>query len=248
MVTDKKLIQCLFSSIKEYSTPKYTAFLKSDLQKDKILRNNPHMLMIMWVMSANYQAELASHIPFILEGRLCSCDMRFISYLSIHQIEHAMVFPNPIHRFPQKRAGYLYLMAKFITEKYNGDPRNIWNDASSKEITRRLMEIKGFGPKLASMVPINLIRNLGMHLPDKETMDIAVDVHVERVLKRTGLCRQEADYSEMASTAKNIAAQENRFAMELDLPLWATGKFFCHEHNAECVNCPLEEYCQKVMQ
>jgi endonuclease III len=107
-----------------------------------------------------------------------------------------------------------------------------------------LREITGFGPKLSSMVPINLIRNLGMHLSDQDTMDIAVDGHVERVLKRTGLCHQDADYAEMALTARKIADQEGRFAMELDLPLWATGKFFCHEYN--CGDCPLNNVCSKI--
>ena len=245
-ISTHDLIACLFSSITRYREPKYTAFLKSDPQKDKILSNNPYMLMIMWLMSAQYDAEKASLIPFILQARLGHCDMLFIASLHLHQVEQAMIYPTKIHRFPKKRAEYLYSMAHFITERYNGEPSNIWKNASSKEITRRLLEIKGFGPKLASMVPINLIRNLDMRLTDQETMDIAVDVHVERVLKRTGLCRQDADYSEMASSARKIAAQGGRLAMELDLPLWATGKFFCHENNAKCAYCPLGEHCPKI--
>lgn len=246
MSPDKKLIQCLFFSINQYSTPKYTAFLKSDSRKDKILSSNPSMLMIMWLMSAQFDAEKASLIPFQLEERLGSCDMKFISSLSLDQIERAMIYPTILHRFPKKRAEYLYSMAKFITNKYDGNPDNIWKDASSSEISRRLREIKGFGPKLASMVPINLIRNFGMRLTDHETMDIAVDVHVERVLKRTGICRQDADYSEMAAVAKQIAREEGRFAAELDLPLWATGKFFCHELNPACGACPLGNNCPKI--
>ena len=245
MVADKKLIESLFLAIQKYNSPEYTAFLKSDLQKDKILSNNSHMLMIMWLMSANFKAEAASLIPFTLEKRLGSCDMKFVSSLNLEQVEYAMTYPTVIHRFAKRRAEYLHLMANLITDKYNGNPSKIWENASSQEITRRLREIKGFGPKLASMVPINLIRNLGMRLADQETMDIAVDVHVERVLKRTGLCRYDADYSEMAFAARKIAEQEGRVAMELDLPLWATGKFFCHEYSAECLNCPLDEHCPK---
>jgi len=50
----------------------------------------------------------------------------------------------------------------------------------------------------------------------------------------------------MALTARKIAEQEGRFAMELDLPLWATGKFFCHKDNAECGDCPLNNVCSKI--
>jgi uncharacterized HhH-GPD family protein len=246
MVIDKKLIESLFLSIKKYNTPRYTAFLKGDLEKDKVLSSNPNMLMIMWLMSAQYDAEKASYIPFLLEERLGSCDMNFLASLPLADIERAMSEPTPVHRFPQKRASYLWQMAKLITDKYNGDVENIWQNVSSIEISRRLREIPGFGQKLSSMVPINLIRNLGIHLSDQVTMDIAVDVHVERVLKRTGLCHQDADYAEMALTARKIAEQEGRFAMELDLPLWATGKFFCHKDNAECGDCPLNNVCSKI--
>jgi hypothetical protein len=41
MVTDKKLIESLFLSIKKYNTPRYTAFLKGDLEKNKVLSSNP---------------------------------------------------------------------------------------------------------------------------------------------------------------------------------------------------------------
>jgi hypothetical protein len=50
----------------------------------------------------------------------------------------------------------------------------------------------------------------------------------------------------MALTARKIAEQEGRFAMELDLPLWATGKFFCHEYNVECELCTLNDVCPKI--
>lgn len=246
MTSGEKLVECLFASIRYYNTPRYTAFLKSDLQKDKILSSSPHMLMIMWLMSAQFDAEKASLIPFHLRDRLGSCDMKFIADLNLDQIEYAMTNPTIIHRFPKKRAGYLHAMAQFIVKRYDGNPINLWKNASSKEITSRLREIKGFGPKLSSMVPINLVRNFGVRFTDYETLDIAVDVHVARVLKRTGVCRLNADYVEMSATAKSIAEQAGRFAAELDLPLWATGKFFCHEYNAECGNCPLNEYCPKI--
>jgi hypothetical protein len=52
----------------------------------------------------------------------------------------------------------------------------------------------------------------------------------------------------MTLTARKIAEQEGRFAMELDLPLWATGKFFCHEYNAECELCTLNDVCPKIFE
>jgi uncharacterized HhH-GPD family protein len=245
MLTDNRLIDRIFSSIPQYTQQKYTAFLKTDPEKDLVLSKSPNMLMIMWLMSAQYDAEKASHIPFLLEERLGSCDMKFLASLPLSAIERAMTEPTTIHRFPKKRAAYLLEMAKLLADKYDGDASNIWKNASSTEIGKRLREIMGFGPKLSSMVPINLIRNLRMHLADHETMDIAIDTHVARVLKRTGLCSQEAAYSEMASTARRIAEQKGRFAAELDLPLWATGKFFCHAYDQECGPCPLNDVCPK---
>ena len=144
----------------------FTAFLKNDAKKDEILSNNPNMLMAMWVMSANYKAEKASEIPFILMDRLNlnSFDIKAIAEMDIRKIEDAMLYPSPIHRFCKKRAGYLHEMAKLIVSKYGGDAKNIWKDCSADEISKRILEFKGFGQKLSKMVPINLIRNLKMKL------------------------------------------------------------------------------------
>ena len=101
MTFNKRLVECLFSSITKYSSQKYTAFLKCDLEKNEILSKNANMLMIMWLMSAQYDAEKASLIPFKLEERLGSCDMKFIAGLTLERIIHAMTCPDTIHRFPK---------------------------------------------------------------------------------------------------------------------------------------------------
>ena len=242
---NKELITCLFDSIPEYSRQKYIAFLKCDSQKNDILSQNPHMLMIMWLMSQQIKAEKASLIPFYIEERLGSCNMKFLASLDVSQIQHAMTFPTKLHRFG-KMAIWLHEMAKLITEKYAGEPANIWKNASSGEISGRCREIKGFGRKLSAMVPINLIRNFNLPLTDKEEMNIALDTHVRCVLKRTGLSRFEATDDEMLSDVRSAAKSRGRCAMELDLPLWATGNFYCRKESRNCRQCPLSNPCPKL--
>ena len=245
MERNAALISALFNTIEEFSQSQYTAFLKGDKEKNEILSNNSHMLMIMWVMSANFNAEKASNIPFALQERLGRVDMRFLAECSLKDIETAM---EGLHRFPKKRAGYLHKMAKHITEKYDGDPNNIWkNNVPSVEVTRRLLEITGFGPELSKMVPINLVRNFQMRFPDVESMDVKVDVHLSRVMTRTGLSRPEADNREIARDVRETAKSVGRYPMELDLPLWVIGKWHCHAQNPSCRTCPLGSYCAKVI-
>ena len=238
------LINALFNSIEEYSQPQYTAFLKSDAKKNEILRNNPHMLMIMWIMSAFANAEQASNIPFALQERLGRVDMEFLASLSLQDIENAM---QGLHRFPKKRAAYVHAMAQLITRKYKGNPANIWTNVSSAEITRRLREIPGFGPELSKMVPINLVRNFHIEFTDIQNMDVKVDVHLKRVMTRIGLSKFEADDQEVAKNAREAAQFVGRYPMELDLPLWATGKWHCHAQAPSCVACPLRESCPKLI-
>jgi endonuclease III len=239
------LINALFDSIEEYSQPQYTTFLKGDKKKNEILSNDPHMLIIMWIMSANFNAEKASNIPFALQERLGRVDMKFLATLPLQHIENAM---QGLHRFSKTRAGYLYSMAKFITEKYDGNPANIWlNNVSSTEITRRLREITGFGPELSKMVPINLVRNFHMNFPDIKSMDVKVDVHLKRVMMRIGLSGPEADNHEVAKNVREAAEGVGRYPVELDLPLWATGKWYCHKQNPSCGTCPLYSECTKLI-
>ena len=243
------MIDCLSSSIDFYRQHKYIAFLKKDKEKDKILSSSPNMLMTMWVMSANFDAEKASEIPFILNERLNmkEFDIEKIANTSIEELENAMLYPKPIHRFCKKRAGYLKELAVKIVNEYNSDAGNIWKNASADEIKRRLLTFKGFGPKLSNMVPINLIRNFGMKLRNIDSMDIAVDVHVERVLKRTGIVDEgETDKGRMALEVRNLAATQGILPMELDLPLWASGKFFCHAYAPDCSGCPLSASCPRI--
>lgn len=248
MMNSREVFDALVAAIPFYNKREYTAFLKSDPKKDYILSNNPNMLMAMWVMSANFNAEKASLIPFILMERLKlnEFNMHVLAAMDVKEIENAMLYPTPIHRFCKKRAGYLHEMAKMIVSQYAGDAKNIWEGASADEITRRLLEFKGFGPKLSSMVPINLIRNFNMKLKNIEKMDIAVDVHVERVLKRTGISEINSSKEQLEFDVRKLAELKKIYPMELDLPLWATGRFFCHEHSPLCTSCPICPVCPKI--
>ena len=64
MSNNQKLIECLFNSINEYNQFKYTAFLKQDANKNAILSQSASMLMIMWLMSANFDAEKGGGIYY----------------------------------------------------------------------------------------------------------------------------------------------------------------------------------------
>ena len=63
---------------------KYIAFLKKDKEKDKILSSSPNMLMTMWVMSANFDAEKASEIPFILNE--LKSNRKLCKFLNISEV------------------------------------------------------------------------------------------------------------------------------------------------------------------
>lgn len=106
------------------------------------------------------------------------------------------------------------------------------------------MKIHGVGRGIAAMTVILLHRMGWAKFPDLHTIPVKPDVHVQRVMYRTGLADQ---VSEQAATcaARRLNPQ---FPGELDSPLWVIGRQWCFADSAaiECARCPIDDLCPKV--
>lgn len=74
-------------------------------------------------------------------------------------------------------------------------------------------------------------------------IDIKPDVHVLRVLKRSGLIPMEDEYQAVCA-AQRLAP---KYPAELDWPTWDIGQRWCHSSNPDCVNCPLSAVCPQYI-
>jgi endonuclease-3 len=102
---------------------------------------------------------------------------------------------------------------------------------SADEAKAWLTEIKGVGPKTASVV-------LNFHF-GKPTM--AVDTHVERVSKRFGLVPDSATNQRAHDVLNDVVPDELTYP--LHVLLIRHGRTYCAARNPDCANPVCEKYC-----
>ncbi len=104
-------------------------------------------------------------------------------------------------------------------------------EMDTDEATAWLTDIKGIGPKTASVV-------LNFEF-EKPTM--AVDTHVERVSKRFGLVPDAASNQRAHDVLDELVPDDLKY--ELHVLLITHGREFCAARNADCANPVCERYC-----
>ena len=94
------------------------------------------------------------------------------------------------HRNWKTMARNLLKCAEIVVDKYDGDPRQIWNNERCiSSVRKRFEELPGIGAALSRMAVLILARNYGL-LGGKGALpklDVKPDVLLKRVFKRTGL-------------------------------------------------------------
>ena len=132
-------------------------------------------------------AERAWAIPYLLRERLGHLDPARMAAAPA-EVAHAFQTPPKLHRFVNDIAAYVSGTAKIVVERYGGDAARLWSDVpSAAELRHRLEQFPGIGQKKATMAVELLERDLKVPLAELSGSDVAYDVHVRRVLLRSGL-------------------------------------------------------------
>jgi len=150
------------------------------------------------------------------------------------------------HKLYKTFARQLPEAAKFLIEKYDGDPRNIWNNERELEQVRAdLEEIPGIGPALSRMAVLILARNYGL-LGGKNALpqlDIKPDIHVMRVFKRCGFIEKYDKINDAIAAAQQLYKE---FPAALDAPALKIGQEWCRLTKRVCLNCPIGSVCPQL--
>jgi endonuclease III len=88
-----------------------------------------------------------------------------------------------------------------------------------------------------------LARDLGKPLRDMSGSDIAYDVHIRRVFLRTGLVERD-DVNLMVAAARALNPDRPE---ALDLPAWDIGRRWWRPVNPDCLACPLNHVCPRLI-
>ncbi len=150
-----------------------------------------------------------------------------------------------LHVYHGQMTDNLKRAAELMLEKYDGDPREIWQreENTVEKVKRRFKEFHGIGPQLASMAVMILVRDYG-ELGGEKSFPCLLpkeDVHIKRVFQRTGL----TDGNDKL-TAVDVAKELNPdFPAILDEPAWIIGRRYCFKSNPNCEECPITKVCDK---
>jgi endonuclease III len=203
------------------------------------LEKNPHLFLLACIANKQIKAEKAWSMPYQLHHLFS--DVSFSNLETLKSEDWLKLSKQVGYRYANKTAESFELAVKLIRAQYDGNAANVWNDKpSSAEIIQRLREFKGVGQKIAAMTAQILVRAFGVEYSDYKRLDIAVDVHTRRVMKRLGLVSMNGNDQEIISKAREMNPE---FPGIFDLPLWKVGRNFCHDSKPDCKMCGLKSNC-----
>jgi len=133
---------------------------------------------------------------------------------------------------------------KILTD-YDGNASLIWSgNPSSASVVYRFLQFNGCGVKIATMAANILARQFKIPFSDYYSVDISPDVHIFRVLKRTGLVPANADRESIIYKARELNPE---FPGIIDYSCWEIGRKYCRPTKMLCESCPIESDCMKIL-
>ena len=188
-------------------------------------------------------AERAWAVPYQLSLRLDGWGVELVAE-NPERVRAAFLGPPALHRFPTQSARWFVAGARRLIDRYDGQAASIWNDGpTARELQARLTEFDGISQKKAAMAVEILAAQLGVDIRDLSGSDIAYDVHVRRVMLRTGLAERD-EVGHMVDAARRLHPERPG---ALDLPMWEVGKTWCHARHTECDSCVVGDVCPRLI-
>lgn len=208
------------------------------------LVNYPHAYVIACLMDRQIKAERAWTIPKIIKDELGSFE---IDVLAAQPLEYFQkVFEKQkLHRFNDTMSKVFYLAIHRIKDEYGGDASIIWSGCpSSASVVYRFLQFEGCGIKIATMAANILARQFKIRFSDYYSIDISPDVHVLRVLRRTGLVASDASIDSIIYKSRELNPE---FPGIIDYSCWEIGRKWCRPTNPSCDDCIIKIDCLKKM-
>jgi len=208
------------------------------------LINYPHAYVLACLMDRQIKAERAWIIPFEIKERLGS--FKFQDLIEVSKADYIKIFNDlKLHRFNNTMAIVFFEALELINVKYGGNASSIWaNEPSSASVVYRFLEFKGSGLKISTMATNILARQFRIPLSDYYSVDISPDVHIIRVMQRTGLVPLGSDISKIIYKAREMNPE---FPGIIDFSCWEIGQNWCHPNNPNCKSCILGIECKKII-
>lgn len=220
-----------------------TTVLTNNAQANAFLVGDDWAFLCGVICDYQMPADRAWATPFNLAQRLGGWSVELVAG-SESAVASGFLGPPAIHRFPNQTAGFVVDGARRVIDEYGGDAGSVWSDRpTARELQRRLEAFKGISQKKAAMAVEILYAQLGVEIAEMWGSDIAYDVHVRRVMLRTGLAAKDT-VTHMVQRARDLHPERPG---ALDLPMWEIGRTWCHKTAPECDACILSPVCPRLV-
>jgi len=213
-------------------------------EAEELINSNPFAYLLGACLDRGMKAEIVWTFPYWMKEILGHLDPHMISMMSRDDIRAALLRMPKKPRYLGDAPRTIQELAAMISVKFSGDATKLWRERTARAVQDDLMRLHGVGRGIAAMTVILLYRMKWANFPDLHTIPVKPDVHVQRVMYRTGLADQ---MTEKAATCAARKLSPN-FPGELDSPLWVIGRQWCFAIPGvqDCPSCPLTDVCRKV--
>jgi len=207
------------------------------------LEHYPHAFLLGCLMTCQIQSEKAFAIPWLVKESVGSFVIDCLANHSEEYYQNLFTSQN-LHRFSNQKAKVFYAAIQHIVTVYSGNASRIWADnPSSATAVYRFLQFKGCGIKIATMATNILARQFKAPFSDYYSIDISPDVHVDRVLKRSGLVSKDSSREALIYKARELNPE---FPGIIDFSCWEIGRQYCRPQNPLCGQCPIRSECEMI--
>lgn len=125
--------------------------LTGNAEADDYLRQNPNAALLGLLYDQRVRAEYAFTGPHRLRDRLGHLDMKKIATMDADNLRDQFAEKPAVHRFTNKMAETTHAIARILTDDYDGNAANLWNDGVDfATIQKRVLKLPGFGKQKAA--------------------------------------------------------------------------------------------------
>lgn len=208
-----------------------------------LIFSNPLAFVIGLIFDQSIQSRLAWEAPLVLQERLGHLDAQKIASMNVEELKRVVAEKKALHRYPGNMARYLIASCAVLVSEFDAQAENLWNgDGTVATARKNFLKLSGIGEKKANLAILMLARDFGIHFTDIGSLPLALDVHLKRVLSRSGLF--DIDTKDGLKDLHDcLQANYPQFPALLGTALWSVGRHFCHESSPQCDTCPLNQTC-----
>jgi len=218
-------------------------FCPDNEEADRLVKEDPVAFVFAVIVDQGARAERMWAIPYHLKKIMGHLDTNMIAAMKPEDLFSVFEQLPQKPRYWRQAATRIIKAARHIDDRYGGHAERIWNDnPKGGDLQSRLDSFDGIGQKKAAMAAIIIAVDMNIPVRNLNEIDVAVDLMLQRVFPRAGLCRSTSP-REIIESARLLNPS---FPGALDRPCWDIRRQWCHPQTPDCSPCYIGSVCPKI--